>query len=133
MGIFYNRLIPWAARLMWPLFEALKGKTVKQAGDWTEERDQEFADTKTALAKDTTLTHPAPKSLIAITTDASGYAVYEQWVKGAWQPLTFFSLQLRLNERKYSTFDRELLGLAIQHFRFLLEAGQFTALWITSH
>ena len=43
--------------------------------------------------------------------------------------LHFFSRQLRPNERIYSTFDRELLGLylAVRHFRFLLEGGSFTA------
>ncbi|KAJ8394428.1 hypothetical protein AAFF_G00046390 [Aldrovandia affinis] len=78
------------------------------------------------------LTHPSHTAPIAITTDASDYAVgavYEQWVGGAWQPLAFFSRQLSPSERKYSTFDRELLGLwlAIRHFRFLLEGREFTA------
>jgi len=67
-----------------------------------------------------------------ITTDASDYAVgavHEQWVDGTWQPLPFFSRQLTPRERKYSAFDRELLGLclAIRHFRFLLEGREFTA------
>ncbi len=55
-------------------------------------------------------------------------AVHEQWVNGAWQPLAFFSRQLHPNARKYSTFDRELLGLylAVRHFRHLLEGRPFT-------
>lgn len=54
--------------------------------------------------------------------------VLEQWVGDAWHPLALFSWQLRPSKRKYSTFDCELLGLylAIRHFRFLLEARQFT-------
>ncbi|KAL7870755.1 hypothetical protein SRHO_G00082520 [Serrasalmus rhombeus] len=59
------------------------------------------------------LAHPASSAPVALTTDASDYAVgavYEQWVGNAWQPLAFFSRQLRPSERKYSTFDRELLG-----------------------
>ena len=84
------------------------------------------------MAKATLLAHPAPDAPISITTDASDYAVggvHEQWVKGAWQPLAFFSRQLRPPERKYSTLDRELLALhlAIRHFRPLLEGRQFTA------
>ena len=41
----------------------------------------------------------------------------------------FFSRQLTPRERRYSTFDRELLGLwlAMRHFRFLLEGREFTA------
>ena len=128
---FYHRFIPRAAQLMQPLHEALKGKAT-HAVDWTEGRDKAFADTKAALAQATMLAHPSATASIAITSDASDYAVgavYEQWVGGAWQPLAFFSRQLRANERKYSTFDRELLGLylAIRHFRFLLEGRHFTA------
>ena len=45
-----------------------------------------------------------------------------------WQPLAFFSRQLRNAELKYSAFDRELLGvhLAIPQFRFMLEGRQFS-------
>ena len=52
----------------------------------------------------------------------------EQKVSGHWQPLAFFSRQLRPPERKYATFDRELLGihLAIRHFRYFLEGRSFT-------
>ncbi|KAF0021415.1 hypothetical protein F2P81_026332 [Scophthalmus maximus] len=76
------------------------------------------------------LAHPSSMSFIAINSDASDYAVgavYEQWVGGAWQPLAFFSRQLLPSERKYSTFDRELLGLylGIRHFRSLLEGRHF--------
>ena len=48
---------------------------------------------------------------------------------GAWQRHAFFSHQLRPSEQKYSTFDRELLGLyhAIRHFHSLLEVQPFTA------
>ena len=128
---FYHRFVPRAARLMRPLYEALKGKTTKHIIDWTAEREAAFGDTKRALAEATMLAHPLPAALIALTTDASDYAVgavHEQLVNGVWQPLAFFSRQLRPCERKYSTFDRELLGLylAIRHFRFLLEARPFS-------
>ena len=91
-----------------------------------------FNATKAALARATMLAHPVPSAPIAITSDASDYAVgavYEQWVDGAWQPLAFFSRRLSPSERKYSTFDRELLGLylAVRHFRAMLEGRHFTA------
>ena len=46
-----------------------------------------------------------------------------------WQPLAFFSRQLRAPERKWSTFDRELLALhlAIRHFRYFVEGRHFVA------
>ena len=42
--------------------------------------------------------------------------------------LAFFSKQLREPEQKYSTYDRELLGiyLAVRHFRYLVEGRNFT-------
>ena len=44
-------------------------------------------------------------------------------------PLACFSKQLGPAERKYSTFDKELLGLylGIQHVRYFLEGRVFTA------
>ncbi|KAJ8401708.1 hypothetical protein AAFF_G00376790 [Aldrovandia affinis] len=127
MVTFYHRFIPRAAHTLRPLYEALKGKSPNQAIEWTAEREGAFKDTKAALAQAAMLAHPSHTAPIAITTDASDYAVgavYEQWVGGAWQPLAFFSRQLSPSERKYSTFDRELLGLwlAIRHFRFYWRA-----------
>ncbi|RUS81700.1 hypothetical protein EGW08_010562 [Elysia chlorotica] len=81
------------------------------------------------------LSHPMTEAEISISSDASDKvvgAVPEQYVNGSWQPLAFFSKQLRPSETKYSTFDRELLGLylAIRHFRFYLEGRHFAS---TSH
>ena len=55
--------------------------------------------------------------------------VIEQKINNKWQPLAFFSKQLRKPEQCYSAFDRELLALylAIRHFRYLLEARTFMA------
>ena len=117
---------------MRPLYGALKDKSPGQAVDWTAEREKAFEATKAALGQAAMLANPSHNAPIAITTDASDYAVgavHEQWVDGAWQPLAFFSRQLTPRERKYSAFDRELLGLwlAIRHFRFLLEGREFAA------
>ena len=112
--MFYHRFIRQAAHVMRPLYGALKDKSPNQAVDWTAEREKAFEATKAALGKAAMLAHPSYDAPIAITTDASDYAVgavHEQWVDGAWQPLAFFSRQLTPRERKYSAFDRELLGL----------------------
>ena len=66
-----------------------------------------------------------------ILIDASNVRIgasLEQYVDVNWQPLAFYSRQLRPLEVKYSTFDRELLALylAIRHFRYLLECRVFT-------
>uniref|UniRef100_A0AAV2LTK4 Gypsy retrotransposon integrase-like protein 1 n=1 Tax=Knipowitschia caucasica TaxID=637954 RepID=A0AAV2LTK4_KNICA len=129
---FYNRFIPRAAHIMHSLYDALKGRKGNQDIEWTQERSLAFEEAKTALAEAALLAHPKPSAPIALTTDASDYAVgavCEQWSDGHWQPLAFFSRKLRDSERKYSTFDRELLALflATRHFRFLLEGREFTA------
>ncbi|GFS07102.1 Pol polyprotein [Elysia marginata] len=76
------------------------------------------------------LSHSKPDAQVSVTTDAFNQAVravLEQYVQGVWQPPSF-SKRLLPPEQKYSTFDRELLGLyiAIRHFRFFLEGRPFT-------
>ena len=44
------------------------------------------------------------------------------------RPLGFFSRKLSAEQRKYSAFDKELLGIkeSIQHFRHMVEGRKFT-------
>ncbi|KAM3838162.1 uncharacterized protein ACN63O_023300, partial [Diretmus argenteus] len=110
----YNRFISGAAHLMRPLYNVLHGRSPKDVVDWSPVRDKAFKDAKAALASGALLAHLSPTAPVALPTDAlynAVEAVYEQWVGGAWQLLAFFSCKLRDNESKYSTFDRELLGL----------------------
>ena len=129
---FYHRFLPRAAAVLRPLYEALKGEKKKEKLCWTEQMTTAFLASKRMLADCTLLSHPRTNVPIALTTDASDHAVgavFEQYVDEAWQPLAFFSRQLREPEQRYSTYDRELLGLylAVRHFRFLLEGRYFTA------
>lgn len=99
---------------MRPLYDVFRGRKETHKVDWSTEGDAAFAAAKAALASTTMLAHLSFDAPIAISTDASDYvagAVHEQWVDGTWQPLAFFSRQLRPAERRYSTFDRELLAL----------------------
>ena len=126
----YHRFVPGAAGIMRPLYAALTGKP--KVIVWTPEMDTAFDAAKEALATATMLTYPCSEAPTALTTDASATsvgAVLEQLVDGIWQPLAFFSRQLRPPEQKYSTFDRELLALylAVRHFRYYLEGRFFTA------
>jgi cleavage and polyadenylation specificity factor subunit 1 len=126
---FYHRFVPAAAAIMQPLYSALVGKPKNL--QWDEAMMAAFNRTKEALANATMLAHPHANAPIAVTVDASGVAVgavLEQLVEGSWQPLAFFSRQLRPAERKYSAFDRELLALylAVRHFRYFLEGRNFT-------
>ncbi len=127
----YHRFIPRAADLMHPLYRSLKGHSRNTQIAWSEEMTKSFEDAKLAIAQATMLSHPIPDAPIAITTDASDCAVgavHEQLVDGVWQPLAFFSRQLRPNDQKYSTFEELLaLYLAVRHFSFFLEGRVFTA------
>ena len=99
MVTFYYRFLHHIAHILQPLYEAQKGKALKQPVDWTAECVKAFQDTKAALACVAMLAHPSPSARTALTTDASDLAVgvvYEQWVGDVWQPLAFFSRQLRV-------------------------------------
>jgi len=93
---FFHRFIPAAAGIMRPLYAALKHQT--KTLTWTAEMLSAFTQTKEALAAATMLTYPQSHAPIALTTDASATAVgavFEQLADGIWQPLAFFSRQLR--------------------------------------
>ena len=125
---FYRRFLPAAASKMIPLFEALNSKDLS----WTPTMDKAFVESKLALAKAVLLVHPHSDAPSSITTDASDKAigaVLQQYISNQWVPLAFFSQKFRPPERKYSTFDRELLALylGIRHFRYFLEGRPFTA------
>ena len=99
---------------------------------WTDPMLSAFKRTKTSLARATMLTHPRSDAETALTVDASDVAlggVLEQQIDGIWQPLAFFSKQLKTSQTKYSAFDRELLALyiGIRHFRYFLEGRSFIA------
>ena len=71
-----------------------------------------------------------------IATDASDIAVgavLQQYVKGERKPISFFSKTMKPAERRYSTFDRELLAiyLAIKYFKHYVEGRHFHV--ITDH
>ena len=128
---FYHRFLPNIASILSPLYGALKSSKPQQEISWSHQMKQAFVAAKCALVNATMLAHPCSDCSLALTSDASDRAVgavLEQFKQGQWQPLAFFSRQLRNAELKYSAFDRELLGvdLAIRHFRFMLEGRKFS-------
>ena len=128
---FYHGFVPHAAEKLQPLYQALSGKPRPKTLHWTEEMTKAFHDTKKALDQATMLHHPVQGAQTSLTSDALDTAVgavLEQKLAGKWRPLAFFSRQLRKPERKYATFDKELLGifLVIKHFRYFLEGQKFT-------
>lgn len=127
---YYRRFIQNAANILTPLHRVAT-LPKSQPYVWSEECKTAFVEAKHALISATMLLHPAPGAKLAITSDASDRAiggVLEQRIRGTWEPLGFFSRKLSPTEAKYSTFDRELLGIkaSIEHFRHMVEGRIFT-------
>merc|ERR1712015_199473 len=129
---YYHRFVPDVAGICTPLSNLLKGKKKNAAIGWSDEHQKAFDDAKNGLANATMLVHPIAGAPLALTVDASQFAVgakLEQHVDDMWQPLGFFSRKLRTpTEIKFLAFDRELLGahLATRHFRYLIEGRAFS-------
>ena len=76
--------------------------------------------------------HPQCNATISLAMDASdshiGAVLQLQLPDKSWSPLAFFSKKLSDAEKKYSAFNRELLGAhsSVRHFRFMLEGREFT-------
>ena len=126
---FYRKFIKDAALILAPLTNALKGPDKQLV--WSSTLESAFLQAKRLLSAVPTLVHPAPGSELSVAVDASEShvgAVLQQRTRGSWFPLSFYSRKLNDAERKYSTFDRELLAAysAIRHFRFMLEGRSFT-------
>ena len=144
---FYHRFLPQAAHLMSPLYDAVANcgsskPSRNRPVDWTPERIKAFNAAKETLSRATNLNYFVAGAPLALTTDASDFAVgavLEQRVAGVWQPLGFFSSRFRpsqaelrrplaLADHLKSATDRELLAAyrAVRHFRHLLEGRPFT-------
>ena len=131
---YYRRFIKRAAQHLFFLFEALKGKKKDQKPrilTWTKECQHSFEAIKEALAKAAMLRHPRPNAKLAITADASKFAigaVLEQRGPLGWEPLGFYSSKLEGKQPEWPPFDRELLAAfkAIRHFRHMVEGRTFT-------
>lgn len=128
---FYRSHIPNAVSSQSILHNYLHGSRKKDKTPivWTPIAEQAFVECKSSLCKAATLTHPVNNAPLALMTDASDTcvgAVLQQRINNAWSPLGYFSKTMSNAERKYSTYDRELLAiyLAIRHFRNMVEGRQ---------
>ena len=73
-----------------------------------------FTAAKDALTNATLLSHPvlnAPTSLMTDAFDVAVGAVLQRFVEDKWRPIAYFFRKLKSVETRYSTFDRELLGI----------------------
>lgn len=129
---FYHRFIPNAAKKQAILHELTKSKKKHDNTpiSWSEEHISAFNICKNLLSEATLLAHPNPNAQMSLSVDASDTAIgaaLHQSHHGSFQPLAFFSRKLTPAERKYSTYDRELLAAysAVRHFRHHLEGRVF--------
>ena len=127
---FYHHFVPGCASILQPFHDLLSAPSKDTHLTWTSEADSAFTHSKDALAAASLLCQPqldAPTCIIMDASDRAVGAVLEQQIDSVWWPISFFSGKLCPAERKYSTFDRELLAayLAIRHFRHFVEGRQF--------
>ena len=80
-----------------------------------------FDAVKAMLVQACMLSHPDPSAPLALTADASKYAIggtVEQFVNNRWEPLGYWSRHLKDNQKAWTCFRRELYAIqqAIRHF-----------------
>ena len=99
---------------------------------WNEEASTAFEDIKVALSNATLLNFPQHDSPTALFVDASdkfcGAVLSQIDSSGSHRPLEYFSAAFSDAQKRYSTFDKELLAayLAVHHFTYFLEGRPFT-------
>ena len=117
---YYRRFIPNYSQIIAPLL-SLKGKstTLKKKDRspivWTPEANEALREIKEILKNSVTLQFPNFNKKFVLTTDASnsciGGVLQQRTDDGALRPLSYFSRKLNAAERKYSTIEREALGV----------------------
>ena len=100
---------------------------------WGKEQQEAFQQAKQALLNAVTLQHPSQTAQVQLNTKAStthvGAALLQREdEQQPWAPVAFYSKSLNTAQRKYSTYDRELLAafLAVKKFCHMLDGREFT-------
>lgn len=130
---FYRNHLPKAGKYLGELDKYLANakKKDKTKIEWSEKAGQAFEHCKLSLQNAAMLAYPVLNAQLALMTDASDTcvgAVLQQSVDGRnWIPLGYYSKKLTDAQKKYSTYDRELLAiyLSVKHFRNQVEGRQF--------
>ena len=129
---FYRRFTPTAAQVQALLNNLLQGNVKgKTPVEWTQEAEAAFENSKVSIEQATLLAHPRINAPLAIFFDASDFSVgaaLQKRIDDDWDLLAFFPIKLSTAERKYATYDRELLAIyeAVNYFCHMLEARVFT-------
>lgn len=127
---YYRRFIKDYAHLSAPITSLLKGKSKGQAIQWTPEAEDAFREIKKRITSAPVLASPDFTRKFYVQTDASDVAVgvvlFQKFDEGE-HPIAFASRTLTSVERKYSSTERELIGVVfgIEHFRGYIEGTAF--------
>lgn len=126
---FYRRTIPNAAHCLMKITQLLPSdakKNDRRRLTWSKVNLQHFKEAKDLINTTVTLAHPHPHAPLLLETNTTDLAIgatlyYEQ--NKQLYPIGYFSKALSPSQRKYTTFDRELLAiyLSVIHFRQIIE------------
>ena len=122
---YYRRFVPQFANLSKPLTTFLKKNT---PFIWGDNQEKAFSTLKNILCSEPILHYPNFSEPFLLTTDASNVAlgcVLSQGKIGQDFPIAYASRTLNDAEQKYSTTEKEFLGIifALKYFRPYLYGG----------
>ena len=132
---FYRRFLPGIAASLSALHSLVAAaKTAKAKLVWDEAAVSSYEQSKKKLFSPVLLAHPRPGMKLTLTTDVSDIAIGAVLAQENGRPLGFFSQKLLTAQRKYSAFDKELLGIkeSILHFRHMVKGDNSPSTRITS-
>lgn len=98
------------------------------------EAENTFEECKKDLANATFLAHPIPNANLFLDVDASNFSVcavlHHLNNENEMEPLGFYSKRMTDTQKKYSTYDGELLAIyqAVKYFKLMIEKRQCTIL-----
>lgn len=125
---FYRRFLPDAARTQGRLQILIRGNKKKDQSEieWTDDATRAFEKCKTDLANITYLAHPLSNAQLVLNVDASDFAVgavLHQINSDQLEPLGFYSKRMTDTQKRYSTYDRELLAIyqSVKHFKYMID------------
>jgi hypothetical protein len=119
---WYRRFISGYATIAKPLTSLLEEEKTFQ---WSPESDNFFVTLKERVTSAPVLAHPDPSRTFVLTTDASPVGIWAesaQNIPDGLKPVAYFSRTSTKTERRYSTYDREILAMvmAVRHFLYHL-------------
>jgi hypothetical protein len=145
---FYRRFIYQYSKIVAPITDLLLGSVKgKKTGpfEFLEAAQAAFRAIKKAFSEAPVLHHFNPELHIRVETDSSGFAlagILSQPEEGIedpkqkhWHPVAFWSRKMTDVERRYETYDQELLSIVecFKQWRHYLEGSRYPVRVLTDH